>query len=509
MTDSLLEIPGYNVIRRIGKGGMAEVYLATQESLRREVAVKVLHSAHDEAFNSRFIKEAHILASLHHPSIITIHDIDRLPDGRFYLAMEYVPGGDLSQYKGQVFEPERALAIVRQIASGLAVVHDKGLVHRDIKPANILFHEDGNVVITDFGVAKQIDLDSELTHSGIAVGSPAYSSPEQAQCEPLDARTDIYSLGVTLLEMLTGSNPFRGVSYTESVMKHVQMEVPLLADPLSAWQPVLERMLAKAPQERFADCHELLAALDALEEDADDTHVGPHHLANGARRRRPAVWLGALVCVVALVAVAVAFISINLQQRMQVVDLLVLGEQRLVEGRLVLPTNDNADYFFRQALLHDPDNVRAIDGLNKVLEARIETYLRLAEERFSEDQLLIPEEDGAVYYFRQVLGWAPDDARALDGLQRVAGRYLAMSERAYGRGNFSAALKYLERGLEVQPQHAELLSQYEQHEQRVASAQLARRSAPVAQRSRDGSASTVSAAQPSNPVKRLWSRIFD
>ena len=203
MTEQLLVIPGYQVRGHLGKGGMAEVYLATQESLHRKVAIKVLLSTDDQAFSQRFIKEGHIVASLHHPSIITIYDINQLADGRHYLTMEFVAGGDLAQHKGEVFELARALRIVRQVASGLAVVHDQGLVHRDIKPANILFRTDGTAVITDFGVAKEVELDTDLTQFGIAVGSPSYSSPEQAQCQALDARSDIYSFVLILLDMIT------------------------------------------------------------------------------------------------------------------------------------------------------------------------------------------------------------------------------------------------------------------------------------------------------------------
>ncbi|WP_443190308.1 serine/threonine-protein kinase, partial [Pseudomonas indica] len=272
----LPEIPGYIVHSRLGTGGMAEVFLATQESLHRKVAVKVLLSANDEAFNKRFIREGHIVASLHHPSIITIHDIDKLADGRYYLAMEYVGGGDLSQRKGEIFHPKRALDIVRQIATGLAVVHEHGMIHRDVKPANILFRDDGSVVITDFGIAKALEMDSELTGIGIAIGSPAYSSPEQTQCLPLDARTDIYSLGVVLQEMLTGVNPFRGPSYTQTVMNHVQMEPPPLPIHLVAYQPLLDRMLAKRPDERFTSCRALLQALDELANvDVDATRFVP------------------------------------------------------------------------------------------------------------------------------------------------------------------------------------------------------------------------------------------
>ncbi|HAW60953.1 MAG TPA: serine/threonine protein kinase, partial [Pseudomonas sp.] len=287
MTHRMLEIPGYRLHKRLGKGGMAEVYLATQLSLDREVAVKVLLRTEDAAFTERFIQEGHIVASLRHPAIITIHDIGQIADGRHYLAMEYLGGGDLAQHRGIVFSPARALDIIRQLAGGLAVVHDGGLVHRDVKPANILFRDDGSVVLTDFGVAKAVELDNELTHFGIAVGSPAYSSPEQAQCQPLDARSDIYSLGVILAEMLTGANAFRASSYPQTVLNHLQMPLPQLPPALAPYQPLLDRMLAKQPDERFGNCRELLAAIDTLTEpDMDQTRIAPAAFIEAPTRRR-------------------------------------------------------------------------------------------------------------------------------------------------------------------------------------------------------------------------------
>lgn len=564
MSDSALEIPGYTLHGLLGKGGMAEVYLAIQESLRRKVAIKVLSNIEDRAYILRFIKEGHLVASLHHPSIITIYDIDQLADGRYYLAMEYLSGGDLTRHKGEVFEPERALAIIRQIASGLQVVHDKGLIHRDVKPANILFRADGTAVLTDFGVAKDVDIDSELTHFGIAVGSPAYSSPEQAQCEPLDARSDIYSLGVILLEMLTGSNPFRGGSYTQTVMNHLQMPVPELPQALAPLLGVLECMLAKEPAERFADCRELLAALDESEaHDLGKTRISPTAAASrtdGAKRRGRLlpIALGVL-----LLAAALTGGGLYLRQQMRIDDLLAqaelrlgqhqlvepvqdsaehyfrealrldsdnpealagldrvrqariddwlaLGEQRLAEGRLVAPADDNADFYFRQALALEDGNARALDGLRRMLEARIAGNLARAEQRIAERRLLQPEEDSAVHYYREILGWVPSEPQALAGLQRIVELFRDQANGAYRRGNFPEALAMIERGLQVQPEDPELLAMQREHRQLLASAR-----AEKSARARRAAAIPAKATEPEpeeapqeNPIKRVWNNLF-
>jgi serine/threonine-protein kinase PpkA len=559
-TTTLLEIPGYRVHGQLGKGGMAEVFLATQESLSRKVAIKVLRTAEDEAFSKRFIQEAHIVASLNHPSIITIHDIDRLADGRYYLAMEFLPGGDLARHKGELFAPERALQIIREIASGLAVVHDKGLVHRDVKPANVLFRGDGTAVLTDFGVAKDLDIDSELTQFGVAVGSPAYSSPEQAQCQPLDARSDIYSLGVILLELLTGSNPYRGGNYTQTVVNHVQMELPPLPDSLGAFRGLLARMLAKKPEERFTDCRALLAALDETElSDLEETQLRPAlQMSEPAvvatpapRKRRSAMPLLMTLSVLVLIGTLTS-VGLYLKQQRQIDALLAeaeqrfatgqlsepeqdsaehyfnqvlaidddsdaalaglqrirearikvftdLAEQRLVDGLLTEPAEDSADYYYRQALLIDPQHAGTLAGLQRVLDARIARYLQLAEQSIADKRLLLPEEDSAVYYYRQILGWAPDNAEALAGLGHVAQLYRDLASSAYRRRDFPGALAMIDRGLEVEPQNAELLQMRGEHEQLLGEARAARARAAAAQAEKERN---------SNPIKRAWNNIF-
>ncbi len=511
----MLEIPGYRLHKRLGKGGMAEVYLATQLSLDREVAVKVLLRTEDAAFTERFIQEGHIVASLRHPAIITIHDIGQIADGRHYLAMEYLGGGDLAQHRGIVFSPSRALDIIRQLAGGLAVVHDGGLVHRDVKPANILFRDDGSVVLTDFGVAKAVELDNELTHFGIAVGSPAYSSPEQAQCQPLDARSDIYSLGVILAEMLTGTNPFRASSYPQTVLNHLQMPLPQLPPALAPYQPLLDRMLAKQPDERFGNCRELLAAIDTLTEpDMDQTRIAPAAFIEApTRRRRRRRGIGRWAVIGAALIVTVAALAAGGYQWLQysrINDYLTRAEARLDEGQLTAPAFDNADYYYRQALRLDSDNVEALDGIRRVLDARIAQALELAAQRLANDQLLQPAEDSAVHYYQQVLGWLPENEVARNGLVQVSERYVELAEAAYGRREFALALEYIQQGLEATPDYAPLLALHDAHAQRVAKARAPRPvKSTTASTSRAAPTNTQTSQAPANPVKRLWNRIFN
>jgi tetratricopeptide (TPR) repeat protein len=315
---------------------------------------------------------------------------------------------------------------------------------------------------------------------------------------------------VILLEMLTGTNPFRSSgNYAQTVLNHVQMPVPRLPAHLSDYQHLLDRMLAKDPDERFADCRALLASLDELQDpdDLDYTHVTVAPRLDKARGRRRATLLLWSLFALLLVGVAVGG-GYQLQQRMKIADLLERGEQRLAEGKLLEPAQDNADYFFRQVLLLDKRNAQAQDGLQRVLQARIADYLQLAEQRFAEDQLLLPEDDSAVFYYRRVLGWQPQHEQALAGLKQVAQRYVQMSEAAYARRQFAQALEYIKRGLEAQPDDPTLLALYDDHERRVRAARVSQVARTSNRPLNTTSAANDTGQEKQNPVKRLWNRIF-
>jgi serine/threonine-protein kinase PpkA len=249
------------MIRKLGQGGMATVYLAIQESFDREVALKIMSPAlnSDPSFATRFVRESRIVAQIHHSSIVPVVDVGQY-EGHHYLSMEYLPGGDLKQ---RIADGRHgvglALNVCIAISSALDLAHRKGFVHRDIKPENILFREDGTAVLTDFGIARAIDPGTALTVIGTMVGTPNYMSPEQVKGAELDGRSDLYSLGVVFYETLTGSVPFRADSTMSLAMKHLSEPLPQLPPELRMYQPFLDRLMAKEREDRFGSGAEVIA----------------------------------------------------------------------------------------------------------------------------------------------------------------------------------------------------------------------------------------------------------
>lgn len=261
----------YRILRRLGRGAMAEVFLAEQQSLKRNVAVKILmpELAKDEAYVRRFHREAQAAAALTHANIVQIYEVGN-SDGIHFIAQEYVPGQNLKQLlnKQGTLEVKLVGAILRQVGAALYKAAEQGIVHRDIKPENILITATGEVKVADFGLARVIAPGAEgmnLTQVGITMGTPLYMSPEQAEGKSLDQRSDIYSLGVTCYQLLAGRPPFEGDNPLTVAVKHLNTEPERLEKVRGGVPPALARvihkMLAKKPEDRYQSSSELLREL--------------------------------------------------------------------------------------------------------------------------------------------------------------------------------------------------------------------------------------------------------
>jgi tRNA A-37 threonylcarbamoyl transferase component Bud32 len=259
----------YRLVEPIGKGGMASVYKAYQESMNRYVAIKILphQFMHDETFLTRFEREAQVIAQLEHRSILPVHDFGE-QDGIPYIVMRYVDGGtvhDLIERSGSL-GLEQTTRIVRQVADALDFAHQRGIIHRDLKPRNILIDQQGDVYLSDFGIAKMLESQATLTGTGI-MGTPAYIAPELAQGMKADKRVDVYALGVVVYEMLCGRVPYEADTPMGAIFKHVNEPVPSLCqakeDIPEVVDVVVQKALAKNPDERFQTAGELASALEA------------------------------------------------------------------------------------------------------------------------------------------------------------------------------------------------------------------------------------------------------
>jgi eukaryotic-like serine/threonine-protein kinase len=255
----------YRVLRRLGAGGMADVWLAEDQHLQRQVALKVLHRhfAQDREFVARFQREAEAAAGLQHPNIVSVYDRGEI-DGTYYIAMQYVEGPTLKELIESGLTPEQAVALIRQVLEAARFAHRHGIVHRDLKPQNVIVDDEGKAHVTDFGIARAGV--SEITQTGSVMGTPHYLSPEQAQGYEVSSVSDLYSIGVLLYEALTGRVPFEGESAVAVAMKQVS-QTPQRPSSLNprvspALDAVVMRALEKDPGQRFQSADAFIAALD-------------------------------------------------------------------------------------------------------------------------------------------------------------------------------------------------------------------------------------------------------
>ncbi|MCU7939322.1 MAG: serine/threonine protein kinase [gamma proteobacterium symbiont of Bathyaustriella thionipta] len=232
---------------------MATIYIAMQESLKRQVALKILDPKLDSTLLEHFLDESRIIASLKHPNIIPVYDVGRVGI-HFYHSMEYLEGGDLEARIAEGIDPSTALEIILELADALYLIHSQGIIHGDIKPANIVFRSDDCPVLTDFGISRRTEVsDLQLDNSDNILASPSYASPEMMQRQNFDQKVDIYSLGIMLYEMLVGEKPYKGDTHAEIVANSIQQAIPTLPGALKALQPLLDHMLAKDQDDRIGD----------------------------------------------------------------------------------------------------------------------------------------------------------------------------------------------------------------------------------------------------------------
>ncbi len=492
MTDAV-NIPGYRVVQSIGVGGMASVYLAVQESLDREVALKVMAPAlaANQEFADRFLKEGRITAKLSHPNLVTVFDIGR-HENLYYLAAEYIPGGTLRERMNRGMQVSETLELVRDVAAGLHFAHDKGFVHRDVKPGNILFRNDSSAVLADFGIAKSMDSKTMATQIGSSIGTPHYMSPEQARAEKVDGRSDLYALGAVMFECLAQRAPYEAADPFTIALMHVTHPVPQLPEALRWLQPIIEGSMAKDANLRYPNGEAFIVALDKLVADSPqgremrarrpgsarssraaaplpETPVPPKRRPSKAREeaefldeqpRRPTPRSLAIGGISLAFAAAAAFV-------------LLRGDD--TTGT---PPVSNGDTVVEDSMPVDPGPSDSPGGIGPNPDispsdgapfttplpagADIGTLVKRAQEYVkigvveNGRRLNEPEGDCATDLFKMVLAADPGNEDAKRGLSQIADFYASKAKATFDRGLWAGSAILAEEGLKAQPENAEL-----------------------------------------------------
>ena len=403
------DIPGYRLVRQLGQGGMATVYLATQTALGRQVAIKVLAAERtpSEELTRRFENETRTIARLDHPHIVSIYEVGRASTGQLYYTLPYLPNGDLSR-RSFAEDPRGALNVLRCLAQALAYAHEQGIVHRDVKPENVLFDKLDRPLLADFGIALARHSDIRMTREGATLGSTGYMSPEQARGLAIDGRSDLYSLGVMAYEMLTGDLPFHGPDALSVALAHVEQPVPRLPPKRRTWQALVDKALAKNPEERFQNAHEMLSGLDDLEAELD------------GRKRRPPVdasWRARLAAVppslwVGISAVAGTLVLLGMLMWPAARDP-ASAETAATAPATLLP----------RSAAEGPAPAAPTPDAAEARAKEIAQKLEGAATRVKADKLVAPPGDNAAEDYLAVLALDPANAAATQGMAELVGLF--------------------------------------------------------------------------------------
>jgi serine/threonine-protein kinase PpkA len=500
----LNEISGYKIVREIGHGGMSTVYLAVQKSVNRYVALKVMssHLVDDESYTKRFLSEARIAARFRHPNIIAIFDVN-IFDGIPYIAMEYVPGGELDTERIKSMNLTEKLSVLVQIADALGFLHKQNFVHRDIKPANILFREDNTVVLTDFGVARDQTASTHETLTGYIIGTPHYLSPEQAQGRTVDARSDLYSLGIMMFRVLTSRLPYVADDAISICTMHVHANIPDLPKEYKKFDRIIKKAMAKSPEDRHQSAYEFIddlisvtgsktakllrrsvegVALEAIKsEDADTTtraqvqvteadlrtkiqpsiptvslihrkirrflglDLGQKAVQAKAGSRKPLhrrLVLGGLVVVL---VTATALILIPAIEKKADED--SSAEEERIDEPAPAPVPTETTELTMES---EPEPEPGPEPVQEDFYLDIDALLSRGFEALEQGIYVQPMEVSALGYFREVLSLEPNNAQAQAGLESLAGALLDLMEAELLKGELDVAEQFLEEAKQTQ-----------------------------------------------------------
>ncbi|MCB1600046.1 MAG: bifunctional serine/threonine-protein kinase/formylglycine-generating enzyme family protein [Lysobacterales bacterium] len=499
-----ISIPGYEIERELGVGGMARVYLAIQSSLERRVALKVMAPAlaADASFSKRFLREARTIASLTHPHIVAVYEVGVTNDHLHYFSMQFLPGGDFAQRMRKGVDQAEVVRVLCGIAKALGFAHQQGVVHRDVTPGNIMFDGADTPLLTDFGIARALSGSTRITSTGVSIGTSNYMSPEQARGGEVDARSDLYSLGVLAFEALSGRPPYQGPDGFAVAYAHVFEPIPRLPPALQHWQAFIDRALAKDPKDRFANADELILGLQQVEIPRGSTamqtlpaavgangeslpaasrssttiienlarHVGPAPREQGGRWQRYALML-----VLAGGLMAVAY---GVFRGPTAVPVAAVPEAQLpVAGKIPTPVPPTAVDVTAAPELPGPDSTdddaltslepSAVDatdsdysgdelGLPDAAEygpvtpsKRISALLEFAQSLLPMQRLQLPPEANATLLFSRVLELEPDNEDARAGLAAVVDAYLQLARQDLDAGRVAEGKDRLDRARQV------------------------------------------------------------
>ncbi|MDI1252064.1 bifunctional serine/threonine-protein kinase/formylglycine-generating enzyme family protein [Thermomonas sp.] len=438
------QVDGYRIVKVIGHGGMSTVYLADQTSLGRKVALKVMlpEALADEVSRGRFENEAGTIARMQHPNIVGIHEVGRTSEGLPFYSMPYLSHGHLAQRDLRGDQP-RVAEILRVLLQALDYAHVRGVVHRDVKAENVLFDDNERPQLADFGIALRRGSNPRLTSTGLAVGSTAYMPPEQARGATVDRRADLYSLGVLTWEMLTGSLPYNAGDALSMAMMHVQNPVPRLPASLKHWQGLIDKSMAKNPDDRYASAQDMLEALEQIKVRAGK-HFGivevPQPATDGGNSMRRGIgWKPVALATAVLVGVVV----------------LAFGLPRLLsQGSDALPgqpetTGIDASTSGGLPVPSAKAGEGVLGGINPTTTAGMSAYLANAEQQLRDGQLLAPTNGNAWDSLDAARRVNPTDLQMLMLSAHLFDALGNASEQALSNGDASGARQAFDRAREL------------------------------------------------------------